>query len=49
MGEFGQPRIIVLISEQKRLILQTHNDLLHQGVSRVYNVLKTLYYWPRMT
>ena len=48
LGDHGQPRIIVPLDQQKRLLLQTHVDLLHQDASRVYQVLRTLYYWPGM-
>jgi hypothetical protein len=39
MGDHGQPRIIVPISQQKRLLLQTHEDLLHQDHSRVHKTV----------
>ena len=48
IGDHGQPRIIVPIAQQKRLLLQTHEDLLHQDHSRVHKILRTLYYWPGM-
>lgn len=48
MGDHGQPRIIVPVSQQKRLLLQTHEDLLHQDHSRVHKILRTIYYWPGM-
>ena len=37
-----------LVSQQKRLLLQTHEDLLHQDHSRVHKILRTIYYWPGM-
>ena len=48
MGPNGQPRIIVPRTQIKSLILQTHQDTLHQDHHRVYGILKTLYYWPNM-
>ena len=48
MGKTGQPRIIVPRDQIKNLVLQTHNETLHQGHLRVYSILKTLYYWPNM-
>jgi hypothetical protein len=48
MGDHGQPRTIVPISQQKRLLLQTHEGLLHQDHTRVHKILRTLYYWPGM-
>ena len=47
-GDHGQARIIVPLAQQKRLILQTHHDLLHQGHNRVYHALRANYYWPNM-
>ena len=48
LGDHGQARIIVPLAQQKRLIMQTHHDLLHQGHNRVYHALRTNYYWPNM-
>ena len=46
MGSAGQPRIVVPRDQIKNLVVQTHNETLHQGHHRVYSILKTLYYWP---
>ncbi len=47
-GQHGQPRIIVPKQQIRNLIVQTHNDTLHQGHNRIYSVLMTLYYWSNM-
>ena len=47
-GDHGQARIIVPLAQQKRVIMQAHHDLLHQGHNRVYHELRRAYYWPNM-
>jgi hypothetical protein len=47
-GDHGQARIIVPLAQQKRLVIQTHHDLLHQGHNRAYHALRTNYYWPNV-
>ena len=48
LGDHGQARIIVPLAQQKRVIMQAHHDLLHQGHNRVYHELRRAYYWPNM-
>ena len=44
----GKPRIIVPIREQKSLVMQTHEDIHHQGHQKVLHVLYPSFYWPNM-
>ena len=41
-------RIIVPLRFQERLIRATHEEILHLGYPKVQDVLKKLYYWPKM-
>ena len=42
------PKIIVPLKYQERLIKATHEEILHLGYPKVREVLKHLYYWPKM-
>ena len=43
-----KPRIVVPKDEVDKLIINTHNDILHQGHNKVHHILKPLFFWPRM-
>jgi hypothetical protein len=44
----AKPKIIVPLKYQERLIKATHEEILHLGFPKVKDVLKELYYWPKM-
>jgi transposase InsO family protein len=43
-----KPRIVVPKDEVDRLIINTHNDIRHQGHNEVHHMLKPLFFWPKM-
>ena len=43
-----KPRIVVPKDEVDRLIINTHNDILHQGHNKVHHILRPLFFWPKM-
>jgi transposase InsO family protein len=44
----SRPRIIVPVRYQERLIKATHEEILHLGYPKVREILKKLYFWPKM-
>jgi hypothetical protein len=34
--------------ERKKLVIETHEELVHRGTGAVYYKLKAKWYWPRM-
>ena len=47
-GIHSTPKIIVPVSEQKKLALRTHLELIHQGPNGMSQQLSKNYYWPNM-
>ena len=41
-------RIIVPVEHQRQLVIDTHEDIHHQGYQKVHHILYPLYYWPNM-
>ena len=44
----GNARIVVPVEYQQQLVLDTHEDIHHQGHQKVHHILYPLYYWPCM-
>ena len=48
LEDSNSARIIVPVEYQRQLVMDTHEDIHHQGYQKVHHILYPLYYWPGM-